>query len=158
MTRHNLDIQLKWLLSRKVTPPVGAHTLVLSNSFVSVSAVDIGYLNGEGAEEIQRPPPSPNRNRQVAPTVNVAQDFKRPTLPPPTFPRPHPQEASQAPAASSMGKLMSSSKSSRPGLMSQHQLATPASTTSSTAAPSSLKQGYSEFLRDKHEGEFKPRY
>jgi bloom syndrome protein len=148
MTRHNLDIQLKWLLSRKVTPPVGAHTLVLSDSFVSTSAVSIGYLGGEETEDIQSPLLSSTRNHQVAPIVNVVQDFRRPAPPLPTIAPPLTQEASQVLEAGSMGKLMSSSKTSRPGLVSQYQLATPASTTTSTAASSSLRQGYAEFLRE----------
>jgi bloom syndrome protein len=58
------------------------------------------------------------------------------------MPEPHPSMAE-----GTMGTLTSASKSASSKLMTQHQLATPASTTTSTAS-SSLKQGYATFLRN----------
>ncbi|PBP18521.1 QDE3-like protein [Diplocarpon rosae] len=146
MTRHNLDSHIAWLLSNTVAPPSGAHARVSVDS-TAAEPVNESPAEEEAEEETQRAPPSPPRTRQVAPLVDAAQLFARPALPPSIATRSNLQESRQALGDESMGRLTSSSRSTRPGLMSQNQLATPASTTSSTAAPSSLTNNYSAFLK-----------
>jgi bloom syndrome protein len=147
MTRHNLDSHISWLLSHEVTPPVGVQATLPTNSRIEEGIVDEELLEEEVDEEIIRPPRSPARNRQVLEVVNVVQDFAQPAIPSSIIPRSQMLEPIKALSDETMGTLTSASKSSRPSLMSQHQLATPASTTTS-AAPSSLKQGYATFLRN----------
>jgi bloom syndrome protein len=144
MTRHNLAIHISWLLSSEVTPPVGVHTVPAASTTVSAVSAETIYADSEEediGEQIpgQLPSPSPNR----VPTVNVDTEFQRPPLPPKVTPNPPLREPPKSFADKSMGKLSSASRSARPGLVSQPQLATPASTTGST---SSLMRGYSDFL------------
>jgi bloom syndrome protein len=146
MTRHNLDTHISWLLSREVTPPVSVQAALPTYSTIREGIADVELLEEEVDEEIIRPTPSPARNRQVLEVINVVQDFARPAIPPSIIPRSQMLEPQKALADEAMGTLTSASKSARPSLMSQPQLATPASTTTSTA-PSSLKQGYATFLR-----------
>ncbi|CAL3964303.1 unnamed protein product [Diplocarpon coronariae] len=146
MTRHNLDSHIAWLLSNAVAPPSGAHARVSLDS-LAAEPVHENLFGEEVEEETQRASLSPPRTRQVAPLADAAQLFARPTLPPSIATRSYLQESRQ-PVDGSMGRLTSSSRSTRPGLMSQNQLATPASTTSSAAAPSSLTTNYSTFLKE----------
>lgn len=144
MTRHNLAIHISWLLSSEVTPPVGVHTVPGASTTVSTVSAETIYADSEEEdieEQILGQLPSPNPNR--APTVNVDTRFQRPLLPPKITPNPPLREPPKSFADESMGKLSSASRSAKPGLLSQQQLATPASTTGST---SSLMRGYSEFL------------
>ena len=147
MTRHNLALHISWLLSSEVTPPVGVHTVPAASTRNSTVATDIVYADSEeeGTEEpIPSPLPSPSPNRRIVQTVNVDPDFHRPPLPSKITSKPPFREPHNSFADESMGTLSSASRSARPGLVSQHQLATPASTTGST---SSLMQGYSALLR-----------
>jgi bloom syndrome protein len=147
MTRHNLDTHISWLLSQEVTPPAGVHAALPTHSRLEERISNEEFL-GEGAdEETIRPLPSPARNRQVLEAANVVQDFTRPALPSSIIPRSQMPESQPGLPEGTMGTLTSASKPTRPKLMSHHQLATPASTTTSTA-PSSLKQGYATFLRN----------
>ncbi len=144
MTRHNLDSHISWLLSHEVTPPVCVHAALPTYSRIEEGITDEELCEEEPDEEIIRPPSSPTRNRQV---VNVVRDFARPAIPSSIIPRSQILEPQKSLSEEAMSTLASASKSARPGLMSQHQLVTPASTTTS-AAPSSLKQGYATFLRN----------
>jgi bloom syndrome protein len=146
MTRHNLDSHISWLLSHEVTPPVGVHAVHPTHSRIEGAIADEKFLEEEADEEIRRSPPSSRRNRQVLEAVHVVQDFARPAVPS-MIPRSQILESQKTLADEAMGTLTSASKPTRPGLMNQHQLATPASTTTSTAS-SSLKQGYATFLRN----------
>jgi bloom syndrome protein len=146
MTRHNLDSHISWLLSHEVTPPVGVQVAHPTYSRIEGTITDEEFLEEEEDEEIIRSPVSSARNRQVLEAVNVVQDFARPALPS-IIPRSQIPELRETPADETMGTLTSASKSARSGLMSQYQLATPASTTTSTSS-SSLKQGYATFLRN----------
>jgi bloom syndrome protein len=140
MTRHNLASHISWLLSNEVAPPAGVHARALPPS------TTVGEILGPGlAEEDTEPqvPRSSPPNRRIPQTANVGQDFLRPAAPPPTPPKLHAREHTTGAAQEPMGKLASASRSTRPALVSQHQLATPASTTAS----SSLTQGYATFLR-----------
>jgi len=144
MTRHNLDSHISWLLSHEVTPPVGVRAALPTHSRLEEGVADEEL--GEGAdEEIIRQLPSPAPNRQIL-EVDVVQDFPRPAIPSSIIPRSQWPESQPGLPEGIMGTLTSASKPTKPKLMSQHQLATPASTTTSTA-PSSLKQGYATFLR-----------
>jgi bloom syndrome protein len=148
MTRHNLAIHISWLLSNEVTPLVSVHTTPAVPPKVSRSATEPTYAGSEEddvEERIPSPLPSPSPNRRVVQIVNVAPDFRRPLLPSKDTPKLLPGEPQKSFADESMGKLSSGSRPARPGLVGQHQLATPASTTGST---SSLMQGYSSMLRE----------
>lgn len=145
MTRHNLDVHISWLLSHKVTPPAGVHARApTAHNTSSRQSLE----EEEEFRDIPEAPPSPPRNLRAPRTVDVAQNFARPALPASVTVRSQLQEARGIPVNDSMGRLTSAPKSSRPGLMSQHQLATPASTTSTTAGSSSLSRSYSTFLRE----------
>jgi bloom syndrome protein len=144
MTRHNLAVNISWLLSNKVN----IHGAVPSNNLTHpVAAAEVLFIDSEEESSDDRAPSvpsSPLPNRQAVRKLNAGQDFVRPALPPTTTPRP-PQLESVIPLANeSMGKLSSASKSTRAGLVSQHQLATPASTTGSTGT---FTQGYTAQLR-----------
>lgn len=147
MTRHNLAVHISWLMSSEVTPPVGVHTTSVVSATSSRVATETVYADSEeehSDDSTRSPLPSLSPNRRVVQTVNVAPDFQRPPLPSKITPKPPLREPQSSIVDESMGKLSSSSKPARPGLVSQHQLATPASTTGSG---SSLTQGYSAFLR-----------
>jgi bloom syndrome protein len=140
MTRHNLASHISWLLSIQVTPPTGVHTLTSTPSIAVEETASAG-LAEEGAEHQN---PRLSGNRRAAQAVNVGQRFIRPAAPPPPNPpKVDTGENTTRAAEESMGKLASASRSTRPALISQHQLATPVSTTAS----SSLTQGYATFLR-----------
>jgi len=159
MTRHNLSSQISWLLSHEVTPPVGVHPILTANARAAEIRSDEELLKEPFEEKLLRPAPSPAENQRITQTDNVVQDFVRPALPPPTTAKPQVIEPTRIRGDDSMGKLVSSSKPQRPGLISQqHQLATPASTTSSTATSSSLTQGYATFLRENNSGQFMDHY
>lgn len=147
MTRHNLDRHISWLLSHEVTPAPGVHAAVPARSDVEQGIAGEQLLEEGADEERIRAPRSPARNWQVLGVANAVQDFTRPAIPSSIVPRLQISEPRPSLADESMGTLTSASKSSRPKLMVQNQLATPASTTTSTA-PSSLKQGYATFLRN----------
>lgn len=140
MTRHNLAIHISWLLSNEVTPSVGVHSTIASTPSIAAGQIASADVVEEDTE-LQIP--RPTLNRGIAPPANVGQDFLRPAIPPPNFPKLHTREQTKGAVEESMGKLASASRSSRPALVSQHQVATPASTTAS----SSLTQGYATFLR-----------
>lgn len=128
MTRHNLDSQISWLLSHEVTFPPTLHA---TNGFVSTAAelVDedfLDFLEAETSDPSRAAPALENRLQ-----TNVARDFIRPSLPPT---KSHQNQETRTVAGETMGRLASSSKSSRPGLLTQHQLATPASTSGTTSS------------------------
>jgi bloom syndrome protein len=147
MTRHNLAVHISWLLSSEVTPPETVHAVPAVSSRAPPETVYGDSEEEETEGSMPSPLPSPSPNRRIVRTVNVAPSFQRPPLhskitPKPPLPEPHNSLADE-----SMGRLSSSSKAARPGLVSQHQLATPASTTGSI---SSLTQGFAAFLRAKN--------
>jgi bloom syndrome protein len=147
MTRHNLDSHISWLLSHKVTPPVCVHAAPSTHSRIEQGIAEEEILEEEADEEILRSPPNPPRNRQVLEAFNVVQEFTRPAIPSSIIPRSQMPEPHTIMTEGTMGTLTSASKSERSKLITQNQLATPASTTTSTAS-SSLKQGYATFLRN----------
>ncbi|KAH7364424.1 QDE3-like protein [Rhexocercosporidium sp. MPI-PUGE-AT-0058] len=148
MTRHNLDSHISWLLSRKVTPPSGVHARATANS-TRGDPVNADPVGEEADQETRKAPPSPFQHRRAAQVVNVVGTFARPTLPASVTTKSQLQEPRQVLTDEAMGKLSSATRSTRPGLMSQHQLVTPASTTSSTAASyTSLSSNYVTFLKE----------
>lgn len=145
MTRHNLATHISWLLSNEVAPPAGVHARTSTPS-TAVRENLVSELAEEDTEPLVSRPSPPNR--RILQAANVGQDFLRPAAPPPNAPKLHPREPTTGAAQEPMGKLASASRSTRPALVSQHQLATPASTTAS----SSLTQGYATFLRTNNGG------
>jgi bloom syndrome protein len=147
MTRHNLALHISWLLSNEVTPPVGVPTIPTASTTAFTAAAETPYADTEEEDaelQILSAPPSPRSSRRIEQAVNVVHAFQRPPLPSKITPKPPEREHRNTFADEPMGKLSSASRPTRPGLMSQHHLATPASTTGST---SSLMQGYSALLR-----------
>jgi bloom syndrome protein len=150
MTRHNLDSHISWLLSSKVAPAVGVHMRNPTAAAAAIEIVDSGSSEDEFGEEFPGVVRIPDPNRPIPHTINVVHDFMRPPVPSISS-KSQLREPTNNSREESMGKLTSAQRSTRPGLMSQHQLATPASTTISTAGSSSLRQGYATFLRE-HNG------
>jgi bloom syndrome protein len=142
MTRHNLAFHISWLLSSDVTLPAGVSAIPAASASPEIPCADI--VEEDTELQILTASPIPRASRRIEQTVNVVQAFQRPQLPSKITPKPLLQEPLNPFADESMGKLSSASRSTRPGLMSQHQLATPASTKGST---SSLMQEYSALLR-----------
>ena len=138
MTRHNLASHISWLLSNQVTLHGSVPGRVPTRSTSGTAFTYAGLVEGQIEQEILASP----LDRRIAQTVNVVQDFLRPARPSTNTSNLQPQELVGL-ADESMGKLASASRSTRPALISQQQLATPASTTGS----SSLTQGYANFLR-----------
>ncbi|RDL36724.1 uncharacterized protein BP5553_06076 [Venustampulla echinocandica] len=147
MTRHNLAAHISWLLSHQVAPHTGVSVTIHANTD-STAAAQTGNADiwdEEIEQEAPRIPPTPSRSRQTENTVNVGQAFVRPPLPTSIAPRSQSRNAANdLGEETSMGKPVSATWPPRPTLMSQTQLATPASTTAS----SSLGQNYSRLLRD----------
>lgn len=157
MTRHNLDSHISWLLSHEVTFPA----TVNATNAAALTAAEIReeeFLDEEDvlqeAEEEEEALRVPASAREYRSQTNVAQEFRRPPLP---------SSKSQLPDTSadgSMGKLSSSSKPTRPGLMTQNQLATPASTSGTTSSAGShfrtgsrgLAGTYAAQLREERNG------
>ncbi|KAH7417089.1 QDE3-like protein [Cadophora sp. MPI-SDFR-AT-0126] len=147
MTRHNLDSHISWLLSRKVAPASGVNARVPTNS-IRAELANARAAEEEADQESSRVPSSPPQHRRTAQVINVVEAFARPALPASVPTKSRPREPGQVLTDDSMGRLSSATRSSRPGLMSQHQLATPASTTSSTAAScTSLSSSYLSLLK-----------
>jgi len=148
MTRHNLAVNISWLLSSGVNSLTTIHTaptVSITTSRATTRTVYVDSEEGDTEDLIQNPLPSPSPNRRIVRTVNVAPDFQRPPLPSKHTPKSLLGEPSNPLTADEpMGKISSASNTTRPGLVGQHQLATPASTTSS------LYQGYSALLRATH--------
>lgn len=142
MTRHNLDVHISWLLSRTVTLPedVTFAGPPIASAANTAEYAHEPFLEEQADEEIQRVPLSPSGTRQAAPVHS----FVRPPLPSSILPK---SQLRNSVNTESMAKLSSASKSSRPTLFSQHQLATPASTTSTAGVPATLTQRYENQLR-----------
>jgi len=147
MTRHNLNGHLTWLLSYKVTSPVGVPASTSTHPAAAPQTVhgNIGKDTGEDIgedrqQEFPRARSIPAPERRIIRTVNAVGGITRPaaTIVPKTLP-----DIAEVLANDAMGKLTSASRPARPTLMSQ-QLATPAST---IASANSLTSGYSKFLR-----------
>lgn len=160
MTRHNLDSNIAWLLLHGVTPRPDVHATINASSIRAVEVLgeeDIVTEEAQALEKSRVGPLHSRRNRAIS-AVNVGQTergFVRQSLP------------SVAPISSianlpkspgikrtgengKMGKLSTASRPARQKMLaSQHQLATPASTTS-TAAPSSLTNKYEASLEDQN--------
>jgi bloom syndrome protein len=146
MTRHNLDTQISWLLSHKVTPPVGLSLAITTNPTPAADIAIEDFLEDEeDIGEIPRVPPKAAANPRVPAAINV-HAFVRPPLPSAVAPKSLLQEPTSTFADESMGRLSSAQRSKRPALMSQQQLATPAST--SGTACTSLTQSYKKSLKN----------
>ncbi|TVY80885.1 ATP-dependent DNA helicase hus2/rqh1 [Lachnellula suecica] len=144
MTRHNLDDHISWLLSHKVTPPAGVPA-ASSTRTIAAEPTEVEDLEEE-IEELQRVPPTPVASRPIPQVVNVVQAhaFLRPSLPSSIAPQPQLRDPPNKLSDGSMGKLASASRPTRPGLVSQNQLGTPASTITSN---STLTESYTKSLQ-----------
>ena len=148
MTRHNLDQHISWLLSTKVTPPVGVQTPISKNLTAAADIVPEDIWEEELENKTTRNSLGLAQTHQLSQKVNVTHEFVRPELPSSNISRLQPQGTSRTQAEGDlMGKPSSVSRSTRPRLLSEYQLATPASTANSTAS-SSLADTYASFLRE----------
>ncbi|KAH6666570.1 hypothetical protein B0J14DRAFT_705069 [Halenospora varia] len=156
MTRHNLAIHIAWLLSHEVLLPADDSSTAqnISNITNAPNLHIENILEEEDIdEEIIRQIPSPSSIRPNNQLVNVVQQFVRPPLPASVLPKSQIPSTDFSLTEGSMGKLASSSKPSRPRLLSQRQLATPASTTSTfppSTSTASLTQNFSNFLKQQN--------
>jgi bloom syndrome protein len=139
MTLHNLDDHIPWLLSNGSIPPVrrsvnSAQTIADSTGVVE--EIDVKYpdtclIEEEEFSERLRPA------RPSTPPVNVVNTFKKPPVPAGVS-----RESRGAisigsiSAEENMLKLSSASRSTKPTLLGQYQLATPVSTTGSSISAS----------------------
>jgi bloom syndrome protein len=155
MTLHNLAVHISWLLSSQVTPAVVVNTVPAISRTNSTAAIETAHAYSEEEDTeglISSPLPSPSPNRRISQSANVGDDFNRPPLPTKITPKSPLRDPRNDLADESMGILSSASRSVRPDLVGQHQLATPAST---TGPASSLWQRYSASLR-KENGRLDP--
>ncbi len=135
MTLHNLDDHIPWLLSNGSIPRVeksvnSAHSTTDSTS--AVQAIDVDYP-GTRLREPEESSEQPRSTRPSTPPINVVNKFKKPQVPT-GGPRESRGESSVGiiSADEEMAKLSSASRSAKPTLLSQYQLATPVSTTGSS--------------------------
>lgn len=153
MTRNNLDAHLSWLFANKNTPPVGVQPALPTPAVVNLQ--ELG-LREEDFEEgfsspLQSPVQSPIQKRPVSRPTQP--DFARPLAPPPPNSNAISQNHPRTSGVEAMGKYDSGRKPAASGIMSQRQLATPASTTASVApSGSTLAKGYAEMLRENNGG------
>ncbi|KAH8602510.1 hypothetical protein B0O99DRAFT_587609 [Bisporella sp. PMI_857] len=147
MTRNNLASHISWLLSsNEVVPPASLHTTAPTTSTLSTATAQSFHedLERETTElPVTEPQPTVAPIPPIVGTVEDREGFIRPTLPLTNIWKPHIHEGTDDLLAGSMGKLSSASRSTRPALLSQYQLATPAST---TAGPSTSIERFDAFL------------
>jgi bloom syndrome protein len=147
MTLHNLDDHISWLLSNGSIPPVGRSVnpaQSLTDSIHAVEGIDAELPNTLLTEQRQ-PSEQPRSAQPSTPPVSVVEEFKRPEIPT-GVPRESRSRSTieSVSAGEGMAKLSSASRSAKPTLLSQYQLATPVSSTGS-----SLSASYAaSFLRD----------
>lgn len=151
MTRNNLGIHISWLLTHKVTPPTGVQARLMvattQDSFESfgIQAEDLEAFGDEDLDIVS----SPVHERRVPPPPPIA---RPPIRPPPRVSDASTQETRIVPGATVMRKHDTGQSSTSSGVMTQHQLATPASTTASSVAPSSLAAAYTQMLSRERDG------
>lgn len=137
MTLHNLGSHISWLLQNKPIPTairtVNPHP-PSRNTTEAVEEIYLAYARKLHAGSEEDLPPELFAE-PIPPRPDASSTFTRPALPSGIVP-----DTDQAGRIGSretgadMAKLNSASKSTRPTLISQHQLATPASTTGSLSA------------------------
>lgn len=141
MTRNNLDIHLSWLLSQEFSLNIPSQSLV-TNPIEGVgvrrreTSLNGQNLNQENSSAILDQP----ENSLSSLPFNVGQDFQQQVFQPTSSSSEIP-DASISIGNNLMGKLSVSSRSGRPGLISQNKIVTPKSS-------STLQQEYASFLRD----------
>jgi hypothetical protein len=164
MTLHNLDDNIAWLLRQRVTPSADVHATIHTSSRRAPEGVDGENLDSEELQPAggdRRAAAGPHINRDTI-AVNVEReerDFVRPSLPSTgsIATVSNPPQSSRFPRGTeygSMGKLKSDSRSARPGLMVQRQLATPSASIASTIGTSSLRDNYDDLLKGNNGGHF----
>jgi bloom syndrome protein len=153
MTRHNLASHIAWLLSHEASSRVDVNETIQTSSrtveFLGEECLDWEALADLQVEDSLLSP----GDTQATSTINVSRGSKEFIRPP--IPTTIPTIVSNTTAPSQLARRLEEIQMVRqmmapglpkPGLISQHQLATPVSTTS-TAASSSLTHGYKEFLQ-----------
>jgi bloom syndrome protein len=152
MTRHNLDVHISWLLSNKVTlsTTVNARVQVATQQEdLEIFGIPAGDLEAFEEEDL---------DLASSPVREPQNQFARPQplRPPPRPSNAHAQVHSTPilPGSTVMSRHESVGKGRAPSVMTQHQLATPASTTTSTAATSSssLANNYNQMLASRNGG------
>ncbi|POS85601.1 hypothetical protein EPUL_002140 [Erysiphe pulchra] len=141
MTRNNLDVHLSWLLSQEFSLNIPSQSLVTS----PIEGVGVRHLetssNGKNLNQDNFSASlGQSENSQPSIPINVDQDFEQQVFQPTLLSSENP-DASIPIEKSLMGKLSVSSRSGRPGLISQNKIVTPKSS-------STLQQEYALFLRD----------
>lgn len=139
MTLHNLHDHISWLLSNGCIPPKGNSanpTQYSPNSGSAVDIIDDGVSNTLLTEQAEVSE-WPRTARQVPPLGNAVHEFKRPGIPSSIAQEPRAANTfGSSSAGEDMAKLSSASRSAKPTLLSQYQLATPVSTTGSSISAS----------------------
>ena len=137
MTQHNLQSHISWLLQHTVAPPAGLQIADSTNSRPTQRPIHLS--KDEIEQETPRPRINQSRNHRIEQSINV-EDVVRPAVHTnPPIPQPVRDLRNEA-----MTKLQSAQKNTRPGLVSQHQLATPAS----SKPQLSLSASYSKSLHE----------
>jgi bloom syndrome protein len=129
MTLHNLGDHISWLLQSKQIPPAGPPYDSRETDTDDVEIID-GTSFNPVLVETEAPVPQAIPACPAPRTPNVDQEFVRPDIPSSVQ---EPRGVGNS-ASNVMAKLSSASKPARPTLLSQHQLATPTSTTGSLSA------------------------
>jgi bloom syndrome protein len=143
MTRHNLDSHLSWLLSHQVVAPSDAPATIPAQPRITRQDTYVEVEADGEVPDTQIEVSSLVPRKRFAQTVNEDTSIRPALLPSNPINKSLCRETT-GPLQKSMATLSSTSRSARPDFMSQrHQLATPASSTSS----SSLIQGYAALLR-----------
>lgn len=143
MTLNNLQLQISWLLQNK---PIPRATTAGPASSTSVAAVESLYVALPGARLDCEDSEQLGILSVPAQPVNAIQEFVRPVNPLDSHRRAgRADNIADFPDENSMARLASASKSTRPTLVSQRQLATPAPTTPSSR---SLTASYTASLQE----------
>jgi len=142
MTRNNLDKHISWLLTSKVLPPATVNAQVQ----VATQQEGLGSL-GIQAEDLEALEKE-DLDLASSPVLEQSDAFAPPPpiRPPLRLVKGTVQSPPILPGKTVMSRYESNSKARAPSATTQYQLATPASTTTSTAAPSTLTASYTQML------------
>jgi bloom syndrome protein len=144
MTLHNLDNHISWLLQNRQIPParVTIESIRPSKRLSDEESRDAAILDTYEQEDVE-PLRGTGSDHLPTNTANVIHEFARPAIPSRSVKGIAATTVRGRIEEEDMAKLSSTSLSTKPTLLSQHQLATPVSTNSSQ----SLMASYSASLR-----------
>ncbi|KHJ36375.1 putative qde3-like protein [Erysiphe necator] len=141
MTRNNLDIHISWLLSQELSFNIPSKSHISSSTGGVDKSCPEDSFNGENANKdgskVSLDLPV---NLQPSLPINVGQIFENQAFQRTSFSPEDPNDSTLT-ERNLMGKLSVTSRSGRPGLISQNKIVTPKSS-------STLQQEYALFLRD----------